>query len=162
MIIERFKIEIRWAFIFILMTLAWMFLERIAGLHSSNIKYHPVFTNLILLPIITIFVLALKDKKKNFYHGKMNYRQAFITGAVITLIVTVFNPVTQYFISTVITPHYFENAIKYAVDNNKMNQVKAEEYFNLKSYIIQGTVGAFVMGFIISAVVALFFQSKRK
>jgi len=48
-----------------------------------------------------------------------------------------------------------------AVDNNKMTQVKAEEYFNLKSYIIQGTVGAFVMGFIISAVVALFFQSKR-
>jgi hypothetical protein len=162
MILERFKIEVRWAFIFILMTLTWMFFERIAGLHSSNIKYHPVFTNLILLPVISIFVLALKDKKKNFYKGKMNFKQAFMTGAAITLIVALLNPVTQYFISTVITPHFFENAIKYAVENNKMDKVKAEEYFNLKTYIIQGTIGAFVMGLIISAVVSIFFTSKKK
>ena len=142
------------------MMLIWMFLERLTGLHSTNIDYHPIFTNLILLPVIAIFVMALKDKRKNFYNGSMNYRQAFFAGLIITIIVTVLNPLTQYFISTVISPHFFDNAINYAVENNKMTQVDAEQYFNLKTYIIQGTLGSLIMGLVISAIVSLFIKSK--
>ena len=159
---EKYKIEMRWAFIFIIMTLAWMFLERLAGLHSSNIRHHPIFTNLILIPAILIFVYALKDKRNNFYYGSMRYKQALITGTIMTLIITIFNPLTQYFISSIITPKYFENAITYAVENNKMIQAEAEAYFNLKTYIVQGTIGALLMGLIITTVVSFFLQSKKK
>jgi hypothetical protein len=61
------KIEIKWAIIFSVMTLLWMLLEKLAGLHSTYIDYHLYLTNLFAIPAIWIMVLALKDKKKNFY-----------------------------------------------------------------------------------------------
>ena len=41
-----------------------------------------------------------------------------------------------------------------------MTQEAAEKYFNLKSYIIQGMVGAPIMGIITTTIVALFTKKK--
>jgi hypothetical protein len=48
----KYKVEIKWGVIFFLMTLVWMFLEKIAGLHDQYIDKHPVYTNLIAIPAI--------------------------------------------------------------------------------------------------------------
>jgi hypothetical protein len=42
-----------------------------------------------------------------------------------------------------------------------MTQEAAENYFNMKSYIIQGLIGAPVMGLITSAIVAIFTRKKK-
>lgn len=156
----KIKIEIKWALIFVLMTLVWILLERLAGLHDVNIDKHPIFTNFIAIPAIAIYIFALLDKRKNFYKGVMSYKQGFISGLIITLIVTILSPLTQYITSSFITPDYFNNAIKYAVENNLLSLQEAEGYFNLKSYIIQGLIGAPLMGIITSAIVAFFTKSK--
>ncbi|MFU8861697.1 MAG: hypothetical protein ACNA8K_14865 [Cyclonatronaceae bacterium] len=44
----------------------------------------------------------------------------------------------------------------YAVNEGKMTQQEAENYFSLSSYIIQGLIGAPLMGIITTAVVAIF------
>jgi hypothetical protein len=157
---KNFKTEIKWAFIFVGMTLVWMLMERIAGLHSTQIEMHPLFTNFIAIPAIAIYVFALIDKRKNFYRGSMTYFQGFISGLIITLIITISSPLTQIITSLFITPEFFQNAINYAVSSGKMEQAAAEKYFNLNSYIVQGLIGAPVMGIVTSALVAIFTRKK--
>lgn len=154
--LKQISIEIKWAVIFIIMTLLWMLLERLVGLHDVYIDKHPIFTNIIAIPAIAVYVLALRNKRKSYYNGKMTYMQGFISGLIITFIVTVLSPVTQIITSYVITPHYFSNVINYSVTNGLMNLEAAEAYFNIKSYIIQGLMGASIMGTITAAIVAIF------
>ena len=158
---KKYSVEIKWAIIFVAMTLTWMLCEKLAGFHSTQISKHAIFTNFIAVPALIIYVLALLDKKKNYYNGQMNYRQGFMTGLIITLIVTLLSPLTQYLTSTVISPEYFPNVINYSVSSGKMTQAEAETYFNLKSFILQGLVGAPVMGLITTAIVALFTQTRN-
>jgi hypothetical protein len=134
---QRYKTELKWAAIFVAMMLLWMCLERLGGFHDERIALHPYVTNFIAIPA-------------------MSYGQGFLSGALITLFVTIATPLTQYVTSTIITPHFFENAIRFAVENGKMTQEAAEEYFSLRNYLVQATIGAPIMGLITSAIVALF------
>jgi len=160
---KNFKIEIKWAFIFIGSLLLWMLLERLAGLHDKHIDKHQYLTMLYSIVAIALYVFALLDKRKNFYDGVMTYKQGFITGMIITAIVTVFSPLSQWIISGVITPDYFENVIQYSVETGYHKSIAdAEAQFNLKSYIVQSTISAFAMGMITTAIVAIFTRKKSK
>ncbi len=158
---KNIRIEIKWALIFAAMILLWMWLEKAVGLHGPHIDKHMYLTNLFAIPAIVVYVLALKDKKKNFYNGRMTYKQGFISGLIITAIVTLLAPLTQWITSTVITPEYFPNVIEHSVETGFYpTREEAEAQFNLKTYMVQSTIGTFVMGLITSAVVAFFVKSK--
>lgn len=160
---QKIKIEIKWAFIFIVMSLLWMVLEKISGLHDQHIDYQMYLTNLYAIPAVIVFIMALKDKKKNFYHGQMNFKQGFISGLIITLIVTLFAPLTQWIISYVITPDYFLNVIKRSVEIGYYKTTQeAEANFNYKNYAMGSTIASFIMGILTSAVVAFFTRTKIK
>lgn len=159
---KQYNIEIKWAIAFVLMSLGWMLLERLSGLHHQHIDKHEIYTNFIALPAIAIYVFALLDKRKNFYGNTMSYKQGFISGLIITLIVTAFSPLTQYITTTIIAPQYFPNVIKYAVDAQKMTQQEANDFFNLKNYIVQGLIGAPIMGLVTTAIVAIFTRKTSK
>jgi hypothetical protein len=90
----------------------------------------------------------------------MSYAQGFMSGLVITAIVTLLSPLTQYITSTFITPGYFPNAISHAVSTGALKQEAAEQYFSLKNYIIQGLIGAPVMGLVTTMIVAIFTRKK--
>jgi hypothetical protein len=157
---KNIKTELIWAFRFTAMMLLWMVLEKMAGLHDQHIDKHPVFTNFVAIPAITIYVLALLDKRKTDYQGVMNYKQGVLSGLIITAIVTILTPFTQYVTSTFITPNYFANVIKYSVETGKMTQKDAESYFNLNSYMIQATIGALIMGVVTTLIVAIFVRKR--
>lgn len=159
---QKIKTEVKWALIFVGMTLAWMVLEKVTGMTSTNIDKHYIFTNFIAIPAIAVYVFALLDKKKKDFCGNMSYKQGFISGLIITAIVTILSPLTQYITSVIIVPEYFPNIIKHAVAAGLMKQADAEAYFNLQSYIVQGLIGAPIMGLITTAIVAIFTRSKSK
>ena len=154
-------IEIKWAVRFVMMMLLWVTFERMVGLHDQYIDKHAVFTNFMAIPAIIIYVYALIDKRDNFYGGVMDYKRGVISGLIITLIVTLFTPLTQYLVSTFITPAFFSNAVQQAVKSNAMTQEQAEAYFNMKSYIVQGFIGAPIMGLITTVVVAIFTRKRN-
>jgi hypothetical protein len=156
----KIRVELKWAFIFSVMMLLWMVLERLFGLHDKYIHLHPILTNFVAIPAIAIYVFALRDKRNRDYKGKMTYGQGLISGLIITLFVVILTPLIQYLTSTYITPHYFANVIKYCVDHKLMKAEQAEMYFNLKSYMIQATIGAAIMGAVTSAIVAIFTRKK--
>ncbi|MDT8347466.1 MAG: DUF4199 domain-containing protein [Flavobacteriaceae bacterium] len=160
---HRFKLEIKWAFIFMLALLLWMELERAAGLHDRNIHLHQYLTMLYVIPAVWIYVLALKDIKKKYYKGVMNFKQGLVSGLMITLVVAVFSPLLQWIISFVITPDYFNNVIEYSLQTGYMeSRTAAEAHFNFKSYALSSVMFAIVSGIITSLLVAFFVKTKNK
>ncbi len=158
---KKFAIEIKWGIIFSLISLAWVFLEKILGWHDENIAQHAIYTNLFAIVAIVLYVLALLDKRKNFYNGQMTWSQGFISGIVISIVVAILSPVAMYITHNFITPDYFTNVIDYSVESGVMKREAAEEYFNLTSYIIQSFFFALVVGVVTSAVVAFFVRTKK-
>jgi len=159
---KKITTEIKWALIFVAMTLSWMLFEKLAGFHDANIDKHQIVTNFIAIPAIAVYVLALLDKRKRDYNGVMTYKKGFISGLIITAIVTILSPLTQVITSLLITPDYFKNVIEYSVSHGLKSREEAEKYFSLGSYIIQGLIGAPIMGIITTAIVAVFTMKKPK
>lgn len=157
---NKFRIEIKWAIIFSLATLLWMAFEKSMGWHDLLIEKHAIYTNFFAVIAIAVYILALLDKRKVDYNGKMNWKQGFISGIILSVIISLLSPLTQYITSTFISPEYFTNIIKFAVDSGKMSQEAAESYFSLKSYVLQSVFGALTMGIVTSAIVAFFVKKQ--
>jgi hypothetical protein len=157
---KNFRIEVKWGLIFTVVALLWMLFERLMGWHSTHIDKHAYYTNLFILPAVAVVVMALRDKKANFYGGNMSWKQGFMAGLVITLVITILSPMTQWITHKFITPDYFTNAINYAVTNGKATQEQAEKFFNFNSYLVQSSIGGLVMGLLTSAIVAFFVRTK--
>jgi len=157
---KKIAIEIKWAILFIIVQLVWMIGERLAGLHDENIEQHAIVTNFFAVVAISVYVVALLDKRKNSFEGKMTWIQGFISGLIITLGVTILTPLSQYITCTFITPHYFENMIAYSVETGRLTQEAAEANFNMQTYIIQSSIFAPAVGLVTSAIVALFTRKK--
>lgn len=149
---------------FIAMTLFWIVLEKIVGLHDKYIDIQYYLTNLYAIPAILIYIYALLDKKKKkkYYSGQMNYLQGLISGVIITLIITVFSPLTQWIISYVITPEYFTNVIEASVKGGHYETIEdAQKAFNFNNFAVQSTIFAFLKGIISTLIVALFVKTKK-
>lgn len=155
----KFKTEIKWGIIFVLTTLIWNFLEKSLGFHGENIAQHAVVSNFFMIPAFFIYVLGIREKREKDLGGTMTFKQGFIAGMIITLVVTVFTPLTQYLVSTVITPDYFQNKIDYSVEIETYTQEEAENVFNLQSYMVQSTLLAPAIGAVTSLLVALFMKN---
>jgi hypothetical protein len=154
----KFKTEIKWGIIFVLTTLIWNFLEKSLGFHGENIAQHAVVSNFFMIPAFFIYVLGIREKREKDLGGTMTFKEGFIAGMIITLVVTVFTPLTQYLVSTVITPDYFQNMIDYSVEIETYTQEEAENVFNLQSYMVQSTLLAPAIGAVTSLLVALFMK----
>jgi len=158
----KIKTEIKWGLIFMGISMLWMLLERLTGLHSTHIDKHPIYTNFFAIVAIAVYVFALRDKKAGDLQGKMSYREGFLSGVMISVVVGLLTPLGQVLTAYVISPHYFENAISYGVEHGLTTLEDARAYFNLKNYIIQSTIFAPVMGVITSAVVVFFLRTKAQ
>ncbi|SHM30633.1 Protein of unknown function [Cyclobacterium lianum] len=157
---KKYQTEIKWGLIFGLMSLLWMVLERVAGLHGPYIEQHAIYTNFVAIPAIAIYVLGLLEKRKKYYGGSMSYGQGFKAGLFITLVVTLLTPLTMWLTLNVITPDFLDNAAAYAVASGNMEEQAAKEYFSKRNYMIQSIVGAPIMGILTAAIVALFTRKK--
>ncbi|WP_203296691.1 DUF4199 domain-containing protein [Luteirhabdus pelagi] len=153
---KTIKIELKWAILFTITLLAWSWLEKTLGWHDSHIEDHSWGTFLFTPIAIFLYLLALREKRRRFFSGKMTWLQGFVTGVKIAVFVAILSPFAQYFIHTVISPDFFDNMIAHAVSSGKSTQQEAEAYFNLTSYIWQSAIGAILMGTITAAIVAIF------
>lgn len=160
---KNIKIELKWAAIFTVVGLLWMVLEKITGLHGKYIDYHMYLTNLFAVPAIWMMVLALREKKYNFYNGQITYGQGLISGIILSIFIAILAPFSQYITSYIISPEYFPNVIKRSVEiGYYTTTAEAEANFNFTNYAIQGTIGALLMGVVTSSIVMIFLRSKSK
>ena len=159
---KNIRIEIKWAIIFSVMTLLWMVLEKLSGLHGKYIDYHLYLTNLFAIPAIIVMVLALNDKKRSIYGGQMSYVQGLVAGIILSAFIALLSPLTQWITSYVITPEYFPNVIKRSVElGHYASTAEAEAYFNYANYAKQGAMGALLMGIATTAIAMIFIRTRK-
>ncbi len=163
---KNFKIELRWAILFSFILMIEMFFERYMGWHE--VKYIASQYSLHYLVLIVLFgvvyYFGIKEKRKNYYEGFINWKQAFISGAMISVIVAILSPLTQFFIYHYITPNYFKNMITYQVSkaDNPLTKAGAQDIFNMTSFVIQGIFTCLSLGLIVSGAVALIVRKEPK
>lgn len=157
---KRYAIEIKWGVIFVVVMLLWMLFEKLMGWHDVHIDKHPVYTNLFAIPATVMYVLALLDKRKNYYGGTMTWKQGFFTGLIVSVVVMVLSPLAQWITHFVITPDYFANVIDHTVSTGKMTREQAENYFSFGNYLWQSTLFALIIGAVTAAVVAIFTRKR--
>ena len=133
---KKFRIEVKWGILFFLSGLAWMALEKYLGWHDRLIEQHATYTLLYAPLAIFIYVVALWEKKRKTYSGRMTFLQGLLSGMVITLVVVLLTPLSQYISHSLISPDYFSNIIQLTVNSGKMTLPEAEAYFNLMNYIV--------------------------
>ena len=159
---KKFRIEVKWGILFFLSGLAWMALEKYLGWHDRLIEQHATYTLLYAPLAIFIYVVALWEKKRKTYSGRMTFLQGLLSGMVITLVVVLLTPLSQYISHSLISPDYFSNVIQLTVNSGKMTLLEAEAYFNLMNYITQSLLFATVMGLLTTAVVMIFLRSSPR
>lgn len=158
---KNYIIEIKWAAIFSAVSLLWIVVEKLAGLHDQNIAHQQAYSMIFALPAIVVFVLALRDKKNNSFGGNMSWKEGVISGIIMSLFIAVLSPIVQWIGYTVVSPEFFAKAIKHFTDSRILTEAKAMEIFNLPAYMKKGITEALSMGVITSALVALFVKSKN-
>tara|TARA_B100002051_G_C16658029_1_gene597596 strand:+ start:82 stop:576 length:495 start_codon:yes stop_codon:yes gene_type:complete len=157
---KKIFIEFKWAVIFTITMLSWMLLEKTLGWHEEQIADHWWLTMLFAPFAILMYLLEMREKRRRVYGGKMTWLQGFISGIILSVFVALLSPLAQYITHNYITPQYFNNVIEYSVTNDLMTREKANEYFNISSYMWQSAIGAFGFGVITAAVVAIFVRKK--
>ena len=110
---RNLKIEFKWAIIFTITTLAWMFLEQTLGWHDEKIADHYWLTMLYIPIAIFMYILALREKRRRFYNKPLTWRQGFLSGIVVSVFAAALSPLAQYLTHHYITPEYFPNIIEY-------------------------------------------------
>ena len=143
------KTELKWGVIFSVMGLVWLTLEYLVGLHGRFIAWHPYLTNLVAIPSVIIMVLAILEKRR-VLGGNISFKQAFLCGLGVSLVVAVLSPITQFIFHRLINPGFFENAIRYGVEQGK------------PSYMLQSVLAAIIIGSITSLVIAAMIKKEAR
>ena len=159
---KKFTLEIKWAVIFTVSSIIWVAFEKTLGFHNEHIEKQMLFGYLFAIPAILIYALALSEKKRTYFFGKMNWMQGVVSGVFMSLFISILSPLAQYISYEIVSPDFFKNAIDYATPSKVMSATVASDYFNLKSYIIQGALGGISSRVVTSAIVAYFLQSKSE
>ena len=151
---NKYSSEIKWGIIFTIVAMGWMYFEKSMGWHGDHIDKLANYT-LFFMPIaIMIYVLGIRERR-HLQNGIISWKEGFISGLIITLVVALLSPISQYIVHNIISPDYLSNLIKYTVDEGFLTQEQAEVNFNLKSYMSQAFIRALGSGAFTSAIVSL-------
>lgn len=159
-VLKTLKIELKWAFIFSNVALLWFIFEKMLGYHDEKVENQLFFAFIFAIPSLAIYFLAIKDKRKNVFKGLMTWKQGVVSGIFIALFVAIFSIIVNYICLVFISPDFFSNISKHVVATKAMTAVEAENYFNLKNYLLEGIYGALSAGVVASAIMAFFLKTK--
>ena len=157
---KKIYIELKWGVIFTITILSWMLLEKTLGWHEEKIADHEWLTLLFAPFAIFMYLLEMREKRRRVYGGKMTWLQGFVSGLILTVFVALLSPLAQYITHNFITPKYFNNVIEYSVTNDLMTRTKANDFFNINSYMWQSALGALGLVIPTAAIVAIFVRKK--
>ena len=150
----KFEIEFKWAIYFIILLFLWFYMEKLLGLHDQYVKWEGLFSFLIILPQALLYHFALKNKKLKYYQGKISWKQAFFSGAILSLIIAGLSPIVSYTATAVVSPDLMENLREQSgrsVDVYSANKFATNMLFSLLSN-----------GIVIAAVIAILNKKREK
>ena len=157
---KKFAIEIKWGIRYFFAYLVWVYVEKMSGYYSEKVDDYLAYSMLFYVIAIFIYVLAINDKKKNYFNNVMDWKQGAVTGVFMTIVVAVLMPLCQIVMHKGMAPEFFPNMINNTILKGGTRE-NAEAFFNLSSFIFQSIFSALSFGVVISAIVAYFLQTKN-
>jgi len=112
------------------------------------------------LVIVGIYFVALLDKKKNVYQGKMTQSQGFISGILLTLFIGLLTPFLLRISLQYISPDFFSSMQSYMVSSKKMSAEQVKLYYNYRSFLLQTLFLNFSLGILSSAIFSFTLSAK--
>lgn len=158
---KKFATEIKWGIRYAFLWIFWLYVEKSLGYYKEKISDHAFFSLFFVFVMIFVYFAAVKEKKTDYFKGEMNWKQGTATGIFLTAVIAILTPICQIIFHKAIAPEFFPNMIEYSVLKGNSREV-ATNYFNLWSYTLQSIFGTLSMGVVLSAIVALFLQTKPK
>jgi len=158
---KKFAIEIKWGIRYTFLWIFWLYIEKSSGYYDVKISDQALYSLLFTFVILFVYYVAIKEKKKDFFKDDMSWKQGCVTGIFLTIVMAILTPFCQIIFHKAIAPEFFPNMIEYSISKGNSRET-AENYFNLLSYITQSVFSTLSLGVVISAVVALFLQTKSK
>src|SRR5699024_547461 len=91
--------------------------------------------------------------------GVMNWKQGFVSGAMLSVLIAIISPLVQFFIYHYISPDYFQNMIDYQPKNG-MPLSGAKELYSMKFFMIQAVFTDLSFWITFSAIIAFILQKQ--
>jgi nitrate/nitrite transporter NarK len=159
---KQFSIEFKWAFNFFIASMLWMMIEKTLGYHDEKIQYQPLFAMIFGLVTVGIYILALREKKQKFYQNQMNWREGFVSGLTLSLVIALFTTMIEYTKHHVVSPYYLETMKKIIVEQNKMTLENADNFFTFSNTLSQSIFYVISFGSVLAAAISLAIKSKEQ
>ncbi len=153
---KKVYIELKWAIIFSIALLSWIFFEKTMGWQNDNIANFWWLTLLFAPVAIFFYLLALREKRRRVYDRKMTWNQGFISGLIISVFVALLSPLTEYVAYNFFTSDNFNTIAESSVTNELMARSKMNDIFRINNYRWQSAFGLFVFGTATAATAAIF------
>lgn len=152
---EKFKIEIKWSIILALVYFGWLLLERFLGYHNEKVLQELIF-NLAFTPIaFYIYYLAIKNKKKQVFNDSINWKEGFVSGIILSVLVAVTSTFVLFLFFNFISPDFFEKAIELS-----KNKTTATLSYNLPIFVKNNIFDKLSFGIVFSAIISFFVKIK--
>lgn len=154
-------IQLKWAAIITAFSCIWAAIEKALG-------YHNDFSNILAIAFVYYIILtflwafAFIDKKKSLgKNAEWEFKSALKFGLLLTALLTVLNPISQYIIYESISPDYFNNIIEYQSSKGVQTKESLELIHNINFSIRQGVMNALSLGVIYTALYSWVFKTKK-
>lgn len=89
------------------------------------------------------------------------FKSALKFGLLLTALLTILSPISQYIIYESISPDYFNNVIKHQLESGNHTKEDLELIHNINFSIRQGVMNSLSLGVIYSALYAWVFKTKK-
>ncbi|MFB2119935.1 DUF4199 domain-containing protein [Parapedobacter sp. 2B3] len=152
---------IRYGILFALAIFLWAVAETVLGLHNRYIQYHEYLSYFFAVPSVGIMYWGIRASGSTQGHG-MRFRKAFVTGLGITAVVTLLCPVVWYVFCTFVNPMFLDNMARHATETKSMPPLLATQRYALSNYIYISAFSTAVIGSIISLVIAVIMDGRRR
>ncbi len=101
------------------------------------------------------------QKEKNFFKNHISYKQGLISGTILSVIIALLSPLSQWIIFNYITPNFFNNAIEYSLTSGQFSSYEeAKANFNLNNYMLISFLWAVFIGILTTLILMIFIKSK--
>ena len=147
----------RFSMMFALVSLSWLIMEFLLGLHTVHIDQFLLYDNLFFIPAVAIMVWALRYRRAEL-GSAWTYWEGLKLGGIMGLMVGALSIPSLYFFFTYFNPSFFDDFIAFSVGSGEATPEEAAAYFNFKSYATQSALFAPVAGLVTNAIAGLFYR----
>ncbi len=157
--LDGYKTELKWGLILGLSVSLWIFIEFLAGFHTTRMQYGAYSRYVTsIIPVVCIW-FGIKEKKKQL--DKMKFLQGFASGMAMAFVAALLITGFLYVYNVWINPEWMQNGLAYAegqlrIDGRNETQIalsleELKALYTLEGQLFAAFLGTLLQGMIISA-----------